>query len=187
VRSSNAPFPSVIGASLVKAQMRWRQCETYLPTQCPEAGETARLSPSHVDAPGPDDHQEPSPARPGAAVSLIERVTDHGSFVALRHPAKRVRRGALRIAYLPDAAGRRRCAYALSRRVGNAVVRNRIRRRLRSVFVALDREASAGATPFPSGTYLVSATAAAADLPYATLLDTARALLIELDHHGASR
>jgi ribonuclease P protein component len=171
----------------VKDQTRWRQCEAYVSTQCPQAGQTARFPPPYVDAFGPDDHQEPSPARPGPVVSLIERISDRGSFVALRHPAKRVRRGVLRIAYVPDDTGRRRIAYALSRRVGNAVVRNRIRRRLRSVFAAIDREHAAGAGAFPPGTYLVSATTAAAEVPFQTLMRTARSLLDELDHHGASR
>jgi len=165
----------------MKAPTRWRQCETYVSTECPQAGQTARVPPPHVDAFGSHDHQEPSPARPGTAVSLIERVTDRGSFVALRHPTQRVRRGVLRIAYVPDAAGRRRCAYALSRRVGNAVVRNRIKRRLRNVFAVIERENAAGQASFPPGTYLVSATAAAAHVPYGTLLQTARWLLSEVD------
>lgn len=185
-RSFKAPA-RVVPVLLVTAQTRWRQCETYLSTQCPQAGETARIPPPHVDAFGSHDSQEPSPAWPGTAVSLIERVTDRGSFVALRHPEQRVRRGVLRIAFISDETGRRRCAYALPRRVGNAVVRNRIRRRLRQVFATIEREQASGASPFPSGTYLVSATSMAAEVPFADLLDTARSLLRELDRRGASR
>jgi ribonuclease P protein component len=51
----------------------------------------------------------------------------------------------------------------LSRRVGNAVVRNRIRRRLRAAFDAIE---TAGQTPFPSGTYLVSASKVVAQVPF---------------------
>lgn len=171
----------------VKSQTRWRQCEAYLSTKCPEAVSPPRIPPSYVLAFGADDHQEPSSARPGPVVSLIDQVTDRGSFVALRHSATRVRRGVLRIAFVPDESGQRRIAYALSRRVGNAVVRNRIRRRLRSVFTAIENEHAAGHTPFPPGTYLVSASSAAADVPFQTLLRTAMSLLSELDRHGASR
>ena len=172
---------------MVSIPTHWRQCEAYVPTQCPEAGPPARFPASHVDPFGSDDPEEPSPSRPGPVVSLIERVTDRGSFVALRRPAKRVRRGVLRIAWVPDEAGRRRVAYALSRKVGPAVLRNRIRRRLRSVFDALEAAAVTGTTPFPAGTYLVSASPAAADVPYGTLMETARSLLVELDRHVSER
>lgn len=184
---SECADPVEVGVSPVKFQTRWRQCEAYLSTKCPEAGPPPRFPASYVVTLRADDHQEPSSARPGPVVSLIERVTDRGSFVALRHPAKRVRRGVLRIAFVPDEAGRRRIAYALSRRVGNAVVRNRIKRRLRCVFTTIDRERVTGNVAFPPGTYLVSATAAAADVPFQTLLRTATSLLNELEQHGASR
>lgn len=173
---------------IVQAHQRWRQCETYLSTQCPQAGPTARFPPPHVHAFGSNDHPQPSAAWPGPVVSLIERVTDRGSFVALRSHSTRVRRGVLRIGWIPDDAGRIRVAYALSRRVGNAVVRNRIRRRLRSVFETLERaRVDDPSIAFPSGTYLVSATRQAADVPFAELVETARSLLSELDRRGASR
>lgn len=88
-----------------------------------------------------------------------------------------MRRGTLRIAYLPAPADRVRIAYALPRRVGNAVVRNRVRRRLRAVFATIER---AGHVPFPQGTYLVSASAETARVPFSTLVDTAETLLREL-------
>lgn len=53
-------------------------------------------------------------------------------------------------------------AYTIGRRVGPAVVRNRLRRRLRMIM----RQAAAELRP---GAYLVSAAPAAADLPYVEL------------------
>ncbi len=55
-------------------------------------------------------------------------------------------------------------AYAVPKTVGNAVVRNRIRRQLRAVF---DRDAT-GLVP---GLYLIKCDFAAKDLPYDQLRD----------------
>ena len=59
-----------------------------------------------------------------------------------------------------------RVGFAVGRTVGGAVVRNRIRRRLRAAFRELQR---AGA--LPSGAYLVGATAIVATLPWSALVD----------------
>lgn len=58
-----------------------------------------------------------------------------------------------------------RVAFAISRHVGNAVVRNRLRRRLRSVMSGLDRTAP-GLAP---GAYLLSVRPEAAELSQAQL------------------
>ena len=95
----------------------------------------------------------------------------------LRRASRRVRRGTLRIAFLPAPPDGVRIAYALPRRVGTAVVRNRVRRRLRAAFETIER---AGQVPFPQGSYLVSASAETARIPFSTLVATAEALLREL-------
>jgi ribonuclease P protein component len=58
------------------------------------------------------------------------------------------------------AAGGARVAYAVSRAVGGAVDRNRVRRRLRAI---------ARDTEFAPGAYLVAVSPAAARLPFAEL------------------
>lgn len=71
-------------------------------------------------------------------------------------------------------AGDDRClvAFAIGRRTGSAVLRNRIRRRLRA---ALGELAAAGAVP--AGAVVVSAGATAATAPFPSLRDDlARAL-----------
>ena len=65
----------------------------------------------------------------------------------------------------PDPATPPRAGFAVGKPVGGAVVRNRVRRRLRSAL----RELQA-ADRLPGGTYLVAATAAAATLPWDELL-----------------
>ena len=57
-----------------------------------------------------------------------------------------------------------RVAYAINRKVGNAVTRNRVRRRLRAALSELERS-NPGA--FSSGSYLFSADAIVTELPFA--------------------
>lgn len=57
-------------------------------------------------------------------------------------------------------------AFAISRQVGTAVVRNRLRRRLRAVLSELDR---AGCPCFPSGDYLLRVRPGAETVPYPAL------------------
>lgn len=84
-------------------------------------------------------------------------------FVALGRARRRGVSGPVRVAHVPGGTTIA-VAYAVARRAGNAVVRNRIRRRLRPVIVDL-----AATGRLPAGSYLVSATAAAAELPSADL------------------
>lgn len=62
-----------------------------------------------------------------------------------------MRRGDLGLTYLPLDAARPQLAFALSRRFGNAVTRNRCRRRLREAFRARWRRGA-----LAPGAYLVS-------------------------------
>lgn len=74
-----------------------------------------------------------------------------------------MRRGPITVTWLAgDPAEPPRVAYAIGRRAGGAVVRNRIRRRLR----AITREVGTQLRP---GAYLFGASAAAASLPYGDL------------------
>lgn len=67
--------------------------------------------------------------------------------------------------YLPgDPDGAVEVAFAIGRSVGNAVTRNRLRRRLRAHLHELDRQHRV-----PPGVYLVRAAPEAAELDFATL------------------
>lgn len=66
----------------------------------------------------------------------MHRVDDRGTQIALRR-ARRVRRGPLTLSCVADDSANPRISYAVGRRAGGAVERNRIRRRLRAVMHGL--------------------------------------------------
>ena len=83
-------------------------------------------------------------------------------FAALSR-ARRVRRGPVTLRYLPDGAGDPpRVAYAVGRSTGSAVVRNRVRRRLRAAVQEL------GAQLVP-GSYLFGADKSVVTMPFPAL------------------
>ncbi|MCU1351025.1 MAG: Ribonuclease protein component [Acidimicrobiales bacterium] len=85
-----------------------------------------------------------------------------------------MRRGALGVTYLADGEeGPPRVAYAIGRRVGGAVVRNRLRRRLRAVVAA----AAADDPRMPPGAYLFTATPVAVSLTHEELKSNVASLL----------
>jgi ribonuclease P protein component len=106
--------------------------------------------------------------------AAVWRVRDAATFGALRRHGRRVRTGALTVTWLPGSEGTPpRLAFAIGRPVGTAVVRNRLRRRLRSLFA----EQAAG---LPPGTYLLGAGPAAATLDHGELRRTLTTALKQL-------
>ena len=102
------------------------------------------------------------------------RVRTAATFGELRRSGRRVRSGALSVTWLPGtAATPPELAFAIGRPVGSAVVRNRMRRRLRSIFTELAPE-------LRPGTYLVGARPAAATLDYGDLRRIVSTALTEL-------
>jgi ribonuclease P protein component len=82
------------------------------------------------------------------------------AFAALAASTYRARRGAVSVRYVPPGEDRPEdvcVAFAIGRTVGSAVVRNRVRRRLRSALAELE---------VPVGTWLVSVSPEAAALDY---------------------
>ena len=84
---------------------------------------------------------------------MIGRLSRRDEFKALRRDGWTVRRGFLRVVYRPACGSPAgvRVAFAIGRGVGTAVIRNRTRRRLRSVMTEL----SLSGCGLPAGDYLI--------------------------------
>jgi ribonuclease P protein component len=146
--------------------------EAHVPTQQPEASQAARLSAAHADPRRSGDSPGTAPQGPRSAVGLIGRISDRATFDALRRGGRRARRNPVTVVFLPEqmraavgGASDVRVAYGIGRRVGTAVVRNRVRRRLRAAMHEVDRERG-GLDP---GAYLVLVRPEAGTAPYAEL------------------
>jgi len=91
-------------------------------------------------------------------------VRGRAAFVDLRRSRLRSWSGPVRVQFLPASQSDevRRVAFAVPRRVGTAVERNRYRRRMRAI-------ASAVAASVPPGTYLVAVDQGVRDLRFQEL------------------
>lgn len=148
--------------------------EANVPTEQQEAGQEPRLPAPHVHSRGPSDSEGSqaegsSPPVGVGVVSLVSRpgvvwrVRDRETFGRLRRSRQRVRVGPLTVTFAPAASpAPPQVAYAIGRKVGGAVVRNRLRRRLRAVFSELAPQLAPGA-------YLVGAAPEAAPLSFGEL------------------
>jgi ribonuclease P protein component len=135
--------------------------EADLPAEHPTPQEAPRISPPNVHPRGSGDPEGPPPSRSGPSLRLTGRVRDHATFAALsrarpRHSGPVTVRS---VATAPDQPAQ--VAYAVSRRVGGAVARNRLRRRLRAAVAS--RELA------PGRAHLVAAGPEALTMPFAEL------------------
>jgi ribonuclease P protein component len=136
--------------------------EAYVSTEQSQASQEARLQAPDVDASRPRRDPGSTAQGPRPSVRLIWRVDRRDTFLALRD-ARRSRYGPLTVSWVPgNPALPARVAFAIGRKVGPAVDRNLLRRRLR----ALLRETSA---PLGPGAYLIGAAPPAAALSYEAL------------------
>ena len=100
-----------------------------------------------------------------------------GGAEVRRGAARRARRGPITVTWLPPSPLEDtppRVAFSIGRTVGGAVLRNRIRRRLRA---ALRELRAAGR--LPAGTYLVGGQPELAHLPWSALVEQLDAVCTE--------
>jgi ribonuclease P protein component len=136
--------------------------ETHISAERSEAGQDARVPEADVDQgrPGRDSiaSGERSPTAvgvttgsapsPGRTVT-IGPVRSRRTHEALRRSSSRGRSGPLTVAFVGDSSwSGAEVAYAINRRVGIAVVRNRLRRRLKAIMAEM-------APSLPTGAYVV--------------------------------
>ncbi|MGO9028376.1 MAG: ribonuclease P protein component [Acidimicrobiales bacterium] len=96
--------------------------------------------------------------RPGAAG--VDRIRSRSTFERLRSSGKRGTSGPVRVKFVKEPSwSRAQFAYALGKNLGGAVVRNRLRRRLRAVVAELG-------PGLPPGAYLVSTSPAVTGLTF---------------------
>lgn len=113
------------------------------------------------------------------------RVTDRATFSTMRRAGRRARRGGVSVAWLapePSAATTPpRVAFAVGKATGGAVVRNRVRRRLRAALSEIQRDGR-----LPAGTYLLSARAEAARSPWPQLVASTAEAVAEATKAGSA-
>jgi len=106
------------------------------------------------------------------------RITDRGTFLTLRKEGRRARRGELTLTWLAPTPGvvatPPRVGFSVGKATGGAVLRNRVRRRLRAALRQLAAEGR-----LPTGTYLLGGGAALATMPWTTLVDLVAATIAE--------
>ena len=144
------------------------RCEAHVSTQQKAPVGEAWLPGAYVHPRRARRLESPSPEGPQAALGLIGRLHSRDEFERLRRHGTRVRSGVLWCVMLndPDLDGPR-MAFAIGRPAGNAVERNRARRRLREAF----RRVS-----LPNGLYLVGLTGSARSVSFSGASTAAEAV-----------
>ncbi len=114
--------------------------EASVPAQCPQAVQEARVPrpDEHPRWPSGDPRSAPKGSHPPGRV--IAGLSGRRALARLRAEGIKAGRGPVRLQYRATNEPISRIAFAISRKVGGAVARNRIRRRIQAILRDLDRE-----------------------------------------------
>ena len=157
--------------------------EAHLSAKRPSARQAPRVPAPDVGSRRPGGIEKPSAQGPPPTVGLIWRVRDRRTMLDLRRSGTRVRSGTVTVTHLAPPGPNDdppRVAFAIGRRVGPAVVRNRVRRRLRSILRGLADDPA----QLPRGAYLVSVQPKAVTSTYAQLEQDVRRSLAKIVSSG---
>lgn len=135
--------------------------EAHVPTQQPTSSQEARIPSTHGNPSRTTSSQGAPPQGPPSSVGLIWRLRERRAFAQLRRHGRRVRKGVVTVTAVVDLSSTHppRLAFAISRKVGPAVTRNRLRRQVRAHLTELRKK-----DQFASGDYLVTIAPGGAEL-----------------------
>lgn len=160
--------------------------EAHLSAQQPSARQAPRVPAPDVDPGRPSGAAfAPSQGTP-SAVGLTWRVRDRRTFIEMRRAGLRARSSLLSVNFLaePRSDAPPRLAFAVSKKAGNAVQRNLLRRRLRAAFQILVADPE---VHVPSGAFLLSARSNALTSTFEELTMELRQLVRRLETLAARR
>jgi ribonuclease P protein component len=162
-RAGCCPDTSTIGHSNMSAGAEEAMREAHIPTQPTQASQEARLSSPDVHSGWPGGAPCPPPQGSRSAVGLSSGLTPgvrgRTAFRSLRAEGRSARADGLRVVMVPrlvhePSTPAVRVSVATRRDLGGAVVRNRLRRRVKHLFADMVRRGAV-----PPGDYLVVASA----------------------------
>ncbi len=170
------------GLPTLSRNLRGGTYEAHLSAEPPQAGQDARFPQAHEHGRGSSYHRCSTAPRAQAAGRLIRlprgrrtRLTDSPEFERIYRQGAAYRGRLFSVHAFPNDLGTSRLGLSVSRKVGNAVRRNAVRRRLREAFYA--------ALPGISGNLdlVISARPAAADATFDELREELARALRRLD------
>lgn len=113
---------------------RWCR-EAYFSTQQPQTSTEARLSCPRRHSRRPLRAPFSPGKGPASSECVITSIARRRTFAELRRDGRKARSGSVRLSFLPLESENPQVAFAIGRSFGNAVERNRGRRRLRAAFI----------------------------------------------------
>jgi len=145
--------------------------ETHLSTKYSASVKKAWISEPHEHSRWSSHPQIPSGQGPSSAVGLIGHISQRATFARLSNEGTYVRSDALWCRFVVDPnLSIPHMGYAIGRQIGGAVVRNRLRRRLRAIM-------KTHATDMSPGWYLIGVSEAVRTFGFAQLVSNATRLI----------